>query len=168
VAWHRRQRAGKTTTLRAISGMIRPRHGRVMFGGHDVTGSPAERISRLGLVHIPEGRRALSAAERRGHASSRFEQHGTRGRPGAGVPAFPALRERRRQAVGTLSGGEQQMVALARAILARPRLVMVDEMSQGLAPTVVQQLFEILRVFREQGIAVLAGRAVRGVGAQRR
>jgi ABC-type multidrug transport system ATPase subunit len=68
---------------------------------------------------------------------------------------FPRLRERRRQAVGTLSGGEQQMVALARAILARPRLVMVDEMSQGLAPTVVKQLFEILRVFREQGIAVL-------------
>jgi len=147
--------AGKTTTLRAISGMIRPRHGRVAFGGHDVTGSPAERISRLGLVHIPEGRGLfprLSVED-----TLRLVSNST-GHEVDLAPAFqhfPRLRERRRQAVGTLSGGEQQMVALARAILARPRLVMVDEMSQGLAPTVVQQLFEILRVFREQGIAVL-------------
>jgi branched-chain amino acid transport system ATP-binding protein len=147
--------AGKTTTLRAISGMIRPRQGRVMFGGHDVTGSPAERISRLGLVHIPEGRGLfprLSVED-----TLRLVSNST-GHEVDLAPAFehfPRLRERRRQAVGTLSGGEQQMVALARAILARPRLVMVDEMSQGLAPTVVKQLFEILRVFREQGIAVL-------------
>ncbi len=147
--------AGKTTTLRAISGMIRPRHGRVAFGGHDVTGSPAERISRLGLVHIPEGRGLfprLSVED-----TLRLVSNST-GREVDLAPAFehfPRLRERRRQAVGTLSGGEQQMVALARAILAQPRLVMVDEMSQGLAPTVVKQLFEILRVFREQGIAVL-------------
>jgi ABC-type branched-subunit amino acid transport system ATPase component len=147
--------AGKTTTLRAISGMIRPRQGRITFGGHDVTGSPAERISRLGLLHIPEGRGLfprLSVED-----TLRLVSNST-GRDVDLAPAFeqfPRLRERRRQAVGTLSGGEQQMVALARAILARPRLVMVDEMSQGLAPTVVKQLFEILRVFREQGIAVL-------------
>jgi len=147
--------AGKTTTLRAISGMIRPRQGRVMFGGHDVTGSPPERISRLGLVHIPEGRGLfprLSVED-----TLRLVSNST-GHEVDLAPAFehfPRLRERRRQAVGTLSGGEQQMVALARAILARPRLVMVDEMSQGLAPTVVKQLFEILHVFREQGIAVL-------------
>jgi ABC-type branched-subunit amino acid transport system ATPase component len=147
--------AGKTTTLRAISGMIRPRHGRIMFGGHDITGCSSEVITRLGLVHIPEGRGLfprLSVED-----TLRLVSNST-GRPVDLAEAyghFPRLRERRRQAVGTLSGGEQQMVALARAILARPRLVMVDEMSQGLAPTVVQQLFEMLRVFREQGIAVL-------------
>jgi branched-chain amino acid transport system ATP-binding protein len=147
--------AGKTTTLRAISGMIRPRQGRVIFGGQDVTGSSPERISRLGLAHIPEGRGLfprLSVED-----TLRLVTN-TTGRPvdiAAAYEHFPKLHERRRQAVGTLSGGEQQMVALARAILARPRLVMVDEMSQGLAPTVVHQLFEILRVFRDQGIAVL-------------
>jgi branched-chain amino acid transport system ATP-binding protein len=147
--------AGKTTTLRAISGMIRPRQGRVVFRGKDVTGSPPERLSRMGLAHIPEGRGLfprLSVED-----TLRLVSNST-GRPvdlAQAYEHFPKLRDRRRQAVGTLSGGEQQMVALARAILARPRLVMVDEMSQGLAPTVVQQLFEILRVFRDQGIAVL-------------
>jgi branched-chain amino acid transport system ATP-binding protein len=147
--------AGKTTTLRAISGMIRPRHGHVVFNGRDVTGSSPEKISRLGLVHIPEGRGLfprLSVED-----TLRLVSNST-GRDIDLKPAyelFPKLRERRRQAVGTLSGGEQQMVAMARAILARPRLVMVDEMSQGLAPTVVKQLFEILRVFRDQGVAVL-------------
>jgi ABC-type branched-subunit amino acid transport system ATPase component len=147
--------AGKTTTLRAISGMIRPREGSVLFGGHDVTGGSPEHISRLGLVHIPEGRGLfprLSVED-----TLRLVSNST-GRDVDVAPAyelFPKLRERRRQAVGTLSGGEQQMVAMARAVLARPRLVMVDEMSQGLAPTVVRQLFEVLRVFREQGVAVL-------------
>jgi ABC-type branched-subunit amino acid transport system ATPase component len=147
--------AGKTTTLRAISGMIRPRHGRVTFGGQDVTGSSPERISRLGLAHIPEGRGLfprLSVED-----TLRLVSNTTGGQVdiAEAYEHFPKLRERRRQAVGTLSGGEQQMVAMARAILARPRLVMVDEMSQGLAPTVVHQLFEVLRVFRDQGIAVL-------------
>jgi branched-chain amino acid transport system ATP-binding protein len=147
--------AGKTTTLRAISGMIRPRHGHVVFNGRDVTGRSPEKISRMGLVHIPEGRGLfprLSVED-----TLRLVSNST-GRDVDIKPAyelFPKLRERRRQAVGTLSGGEQQMVALARAILSRPRLVMVDEMSQGLAPTVVKQLFEILRVFRDQGVAVL-------------
>jgi branched-chain amino acid transport system ATP-binding protein len=147
--------AGKTTTLRAISGMIRPREGSVLFGGHDVTGGSPEHISRLGLVHIPEGRGLFPrlSVEDTLHLVSN-----STGRDVDVAPAyelFPKLRERRRQAVGTLSGGEQQMVAMARAVLARPRLVMVDEMSQGLAPTVVRQLFEVLRVFREQGVAVL-------------
>ncbi len=147
--------AGKTTTLRAISGMIHPRQGRIVFGGKDITRLSPERISRLGLAHIPEGRGLfprLSVEDTLRLVSN------SSGRPVDAAQAyehFPKLRERRRQAVGTLSGGEQQMVAMARAILARPRLVMVDEMSQGLAPTVVQQLFEMLRVFRDQGIAVL-------------
>jgi len=147
--------AGKTTTLRAISGMIHPRAGRVTFAGKDVTGSTAERISKLGLIHIPEGRGLfpnLSVEDTLRLVSN------TAGREVDISPAFKLfsrLRERRHQLVGTLSGGEQQMVALARAILSQPRLVMIDEMSQGLAPTVVRQLFEIIRVFRDEGIAVL-------------
>jgi branched-chain amino acid transport system ATP-binding protein len=135
--------------------MIHARRGRVTFDGKDVTGSAAERITRLGLVHIPEGRGlfpSISVEDTLRLVSN------TAGKEIDIAPAFqlfPRLRERRRQPVGTLSGGEQQMVALARAILSKPRLVMIDEMSQGLAPTVVRQLFDIIRVFREQGIAIL-------------
>ncbi len=147
--------AGKTTTLRAISGMIHPRAGRVVFAGQDLTGSAAEHIAKLGLVHIPEGRGLFPtmSVEDTLRLVSNTAGHEVDVSPA--FQLFPKLRERRRQLVGTLSGGEQQMVALARAILSRPRLVMIDEMSQGLAPTVVRQLFEIIRVFREQGIAVL-------------
>jgi branched-chain amino acid transport system ATP-binding protein len=141
--------AGKTTTLRAISGMIHPRAGRVRFDGNDIAGRAPEHIARSGLIHIPEGRGLfprISVEDTLRLAANDI------------TPAFelfPRLRERRRQLVGTLSGGEQQMVALARAVLSKPRLVMIDEMSQGLAPTVVRQLFDIVRVFRDQGIAVL-------------
>jgi branched-chain amino acid transport system ATP-binding protein len=147
--------AGKTTTLRAISGMIHPRAGRVAFAGKDVTGNTAERISKLGLIHIPEGRGLFPniSVEDTLRLVSNTAGHDVDMAPA--FQLFPKLRERRRQLVGTLSGGEQQMVALARAILSRPRLVMIDEMSQGLAPTVVRQLFEIIRVFRDEGIAVL-------------
>jgi branched-chain amino acid transport system ATP-binding protein len=147
--------AGKTTTLRAISGMLHPRRGRVVFGGRDVTGGSPESIATRGLIHIPEGRGLfpnLSVED-----TLRLVSNTARASVDI-TPAyelFPKLRQRRRQAVGTLSGGEQQMVAMARAILSQPRLVMIDEMSQGLAPTVVRQLFDIIRVFREQGIAVL-------------
>jgi branched-chain amino acid transport system ATP-binding protein len=147
--------AGKTTTLRAISGMIHPRRGRVMFAGIDVTGRSAERISKLGLIHIPEGRGLFPrlTVEDTLRLVSNTAGHEVDITPA--FQLFPKLRERRRQLVGTLSGGEQQMVAMGRAILSKPRLVMIDEMSQGLAPSVVRQLFEIIRVFRDEGIAVL-------------
>ena len=147
--------AGKTTTLRAISGMIHPRRGRVMFAGIEVTGRTAERISKLGLIHIPEGRGLFPrlTVEDTLRLVSNTAGHEVDITPA--FQLFPKLRERRRQLVGTLSGGEQQMVAMARAILSRPRLVMIDEMSQGLAPSVVRQLFEIIRVFRDEGVAVL-------------
>jgi len=147
--------AGKTTTLRAISGMIHPRRGRVMFAGIEVTGRTAERISKLGLIHIPEGRGLFPrlTVEDTLRLVSNTAGHEVDITPA--FQLFPKLRERRRQLVGTLSGGEQQMVAMGRAILSKPRLVMIDEMSQGLAPSVVQQLFEIIRVFRDEGIAVL-------------
>jgi branched-chain amino acid transport system ATP-binding protein len=147
--------AGKTTTLRAISGMIQPRSGRVTFNGRDITGGSAEHISRQGLVHIPEGRGLfpnLTVED-----TLRLVSNSLGKAPDLPVAyrLFPKLKDRRDQAVGTLSGGEQQMVALARAVLARPRLVMVDEMSQGLAPTVVRQLFDIIRLMRDEGIGVL-------------
>jgi len=147
--------AGKTTTLRAISAMIHPRAGRVIFGGNDVTGSPAERITKLGLIHIPEGRGLFPTVSVEDTLRLVSNSVGHEVDVSPAFELFPKLRERRRQLVGTLSGGEQQMVALARAILSQPRLVMIDEMSQGLAPTVVRQLFDIISVFREQGIAVL-------------
>jgi branched-chain amino acid transport system ATP-binding protein len=146
--------AGKTTTLRAISGVIRPRAGQVFFDGEDVTGRRAEQVVRLGLIHIPQGRGlfaklsvedTLRLASYSGHGKGDFEP---------AFRVFPRLKERRRQLVGTLSGGEQQMVAMARALLVRPKLVLIDEMSQGLAPTVVQELFRLLDAFRSQGIAV--------------
>ena len=147
--------AGKTTTLRAISGMIHARRGRVTFAGKDVTGLSAERITRMGLVHIPEGRGLFPNISVEDTLRLVTNTAGGEVELGPAFQLFPRLKERRHQLVGTLSGGEQQMVALARAILSRPRLVMIDEMSQGLAPTVVRQLFEIIRVFREQGVAVL-------------
>jgi ABC-type branched-subunit amino acid transport system ATPase component len=147
--------AGKTTTLRAISGMIHARHGKVAFKGKDITNKRAEEISRQGLIHIPEGRGLFPSMTV--EDTLRLVSNSIGREPDLAIAyrLFPKLRERRHQAVGTLSGGEQQMVALARAVLARPKLVMVDEMSQGLAPTVVRQLFDIIRVFRDEGIAVL-------------
>jgi branched-chain amino acid transport system ATP-binding protein len=135
--------------------MIHPRRGRVTFAGIDVTGRSAERISKLGLIHIPEGRGLFPrlTVEDTLRLVSNTAGHDVDITPA--FQLFPKLRERRRQLVGTLSGGEQQMVAMGRAILSKPRLVMIDEMSQGLAPSVVRQLFEIIRVFRDEGIAVL-------------
>ena len=146
--------AGKTTTLRAISGVIRPSRGTITFAGQDITGKRPEEIVGQGLLHVPQGRGlfpklsvedTLRLAVYSGH------------RGGDLTPAydtFPKLKERRAQLVGTLSGGEQQMVAMARALLVRPKLLLVDEMSQGLAPAIVQQLFRHLEAFKEQGIAV--------------
>jgi branched-chain amino acid transport system ATP-binding protein len=147
--------AGKTTTLRAISGIVKPRSGRVVFDGHDITGSAPEGIAAQGLAHVPEGRGLFPRMSVEDTLLLASDNTGSRVDPRVAYDAFPRLRQRRWQAVGTLSGGEQQMVAMARALLARPRLVMVDEMSQGLAPTIVRQLFEMLAVFRRQGIAVL-------------
>ncbi|HEY2598559.1 MAG TPA: ATP-binding cassette domain-containing protein [Candidatus Dormibacteraeota bacterium] len=147
--------AGKTTTLRAISGVVRPHSGRVVFDGHDVTGRRPEWIARLGLAHIPEGRGLFPRLSVDDTLKLAADSAPGGAGTAAAYEAFPRLAQRRRQAVGTLSGGEQQMVAMARALIARPRLLMVDEMSQGLAPTIVRQLFEMLEVLRRQGTAVL-------------
>jgi branched-chain amino acid transport system ATP-binding protein len=147
--------AGKTTTLRAISGVIRARAGRVTFGGRNITGARPERISRMGLAHIPEGRGLFPRLSVEDTLRLATDSAGRPPHLSVAYKVFPRLEQRRHQAVGTLSGGEQQMVAMARTLLAQPRLLMIDEMSQGLAPTIVRQLFQMIDVFRQQGIAVL-------------
>ena len=144
--------AGKTTTLRAISGMLRTT-GDVRFRGHSLAGRAIEDIVRLGVAHVPQGRGtfvrqtveenlAIGAMSRRDRAgisadTERVYRH------------FPRLKERRRQQAGTLSGGEQQMLAVARALMLRPRLMLLDEPSFGLAPLIVRELFTILRTLNE-------------------
>jgi branched-chain amino acid transport system ATP-binding protein len=150
--------AGKTTTLRAVSGTVR-KTGRVLYGGRDVSRHSPERLARLGVAHVPEGRgiigdltvwenlRLGAYVRRDGGVKLDLERV---------TQLFPWLAERRGQHAGTLSGGEQQMLALARALIARPRLLMLDEPSLGLAPLVVQELFHVVRTLNEEeGLTVL-------------
>jgi branched-chain amino acid transport system ATP-binding protein len=152
--------AGKTTTLRAISSMIPAMAGSVHFAGERITGWPAERVARAGLLHVPAGRGifpTLTVADtlRLAAALAKLSKADEAQRLDDVYATFPRLKERVAQTAGTLSGGEQQMLALARALITRPRLLMVDEMSQGLAPTIVADLFEVLERFTAQGTAVL-------------
>jgi len=152
--------AGKTTTLRAISGMIPVMAGTVRFGGEDITGAKAERITRQGLLHVPEGRGIfpnlrVDESLRLAAALAKLDGPEAGRRVEEALATFPSLERRRGQAAGTLSGGEQQMLALARALIWRPRLLMVDEMSQGLAPAIVDRLFEIVAAFRDNGTALI-------------
>ena len=152
--------AGKTTTLRAISGMIPVMAGTVRFGGADITGQSAERITRRGLLHVPEGRGIfpnlrVDESLRLAAALAKLDSAEVTRRVEEAYTTFPSLERRRTQAAGTLSGGEQQMLALARALIWRPRLLMVDEMSQGLAPAIVDRLFEIVGAFRDNGTALI-------------
>ncbi|MHB9072783.1 MAG: ABC transporter ATP-binding protein [Desulfobaccales bacterium] len=151
--------AGKTTTLRAISGLLPPRKGTVEFDGQDLTRMPAERIVTLGLALVPEGRRVfaslsvtanleLGAYHRRDKGEVRRDLDAMRQR-------FPILKERAHQAAGTLSGGEQQILAIGRALMARPRLLMLDEPSMGLAPRMVTRVYEILAELKAAGTTIL-------------
>ncbi len=152
--------AGKTTTLRSISGLHRPRKGSVRFGGADITRERAHNIVAKGLAHVPEGRRifpALSVEENLnlgGYLSRR--DRGTMARRKQQVfELFPRLAERRRQYGGTLSGGEQQMLAIGRALMNEPRLLALDEPSMGLAPVLVRAVGEVIRRIRARGAAIL-------------
>jgi len=150
--------AGKTTTLKTISGLLRPSAGRIVFEGQDIAGRKPQDILRLGIAHCPEGRRvfphltvqenlAMGAYVRRDTAAVAADLERV-------LAHFPVLAERRRQAAGTLSGGEQQMLAIGRALMARPRLIMFDEPSLGLAPTVIETTFRIIGEIQKDGTTV--------------
>ena len=152
--------AGKTTTLRAISGLLAPRSGTITLDDERIDGRPAYRVIGRGVAHLPEGRDlfpGLSVMENLhlGHWVQRRDKSGFTKRVNEVMDFFPRLRERATQAAGTLSGGEQQMLGVARALMSSPRLLLVDELSLGLAPLVVEQLFGILVSVREAGMAVL-------------
>ena len=151
--------AGKTTLLRAVSGLARPAAGAVRFAGEAIHGLAAEEIVRRGLVHLPEGRAVLVTLTVRENlalgAYLRREPAGIRRDLDDVLARFPALAARLGQRAGTLSGGEQRMLALARALMARPRLLMLDEPSFGLAPHLVAEVFRILQALRAEGRTIL-------------
>jgi branched-chain amino acid transport system ATP-binding protein len=149
--------AGKTTTLRTISGLLRPTAGDIRFEGQSIATMPPHDIVALGISHVPEGRRIfpqmtvlenlqMGAYRRRGSIQEDLSRVFT---------LFPVLDERRKQNGGTLSGGEQQMLAIGRALMSRPRLLLLDEPSMGLAPMIVVRIFDIIRAIRESGTTVL-------------
>ncbi len=149
--------AGKTTTLRTISGMVRPSRGMVLFDDLDITRLPAHEIVALGIGHVPEGRRVfprmtvlenleMGAYRKRGSIKSELDRV---------FSLFPVLGERRKQIGGTLSGGEQQMLAIGRALMSQPRLLLLDEPSMGLAPLIVARIFEIIAEIRRGGTTIL-------------
>jgi branched-chain amino acid transport system ATP-binding protein len=149
---------GKTTLLRAISGLIPSMEGRIKFGGVRIDGLATHRITRLGISHVPEGRGifpGMSVRENLQLASFASAQRGLPVESKEVMELFPILGQRLSQRGGSLSGGEQQMLAIARAMSARPRLLLLDEPSFGLAPRVVQHLYEALAVLKQRGIAML-------------
>lgn len=151
--------AGKSTTLRAISGLEPLVNGSITFDGHPISGTSAAAVIERGVAHCPEGRRVfpqLTVAENlEMGAYRRLDRNRVRQDRERMLDRFPRLRERLRQAAGTLSGGEQQMLAIARALMARPRLVMFDEPSLGLAPNFVEMIFELILEVRREGTTVL-------------
>jgi branched-chain amino acid transport system ATP-binding protein len=151
--------AGKSTTLRAISGLLHPRHGEIRFDGKSLAGMGAHDISAIGLRHVPEGRRVfgrLTVAENLDMgAFTRNDRAGIAQDREQMMVLFPRLRERLKQLAGTLSGGEQQMLAAARALMGRPRVLLMDEPSMGLAPMLVEQVFETIKGINAQGVTIL-------------
>jgi branched-chain amino acid transport system ATP-binding protein len=149
--------AGKTTLLRAISGLLAPSAGTVTLGGQDVTGWKASRLARAGVCHIPEGRGIFPSLTLRENLSL-FSPKGKKQTAEAldrAAASFPVLGQRLRQTAGSLSGGEQQMLAIVRAYISNPKLVLVDEASMGLAPLVVDGLFEFLDAIAKEGTTLL-------------
>ena len=151
--------AGKTTAMRAISGLVRPRAGRVRFAGQDITGQAAHRIAAAGLRQVPEGRQCfaeLTVAENLALGAYLVRSRGEVARRQDGVLArFPRLRERLHQLAGSMSGGEQQMLAIGRALMGAPRLLLLDEPSMGLAPLFVEEIFAIIAALKAEGTTIL-------------
>ena len=151
--------AGKTTTLKAISGVLPPAAGRIEFLGEDIAGASPKRILELGLAHCPEGRRVFPYMSVLENLEMGAYLRSDRAQIAADMERlferFPILAERRHQAAGTLSGGEQQMLAISRALMSRPKLVLFDEPSLGLAPNLVERTFDIVRSIRAEGVTVV-------------
>jgi branched-chain amino acid transport system ATP-binding protein len=155
--------AGKTTTMRAISGMIKPKAGTVTLGGIDITGLESHKIARAGLAHSPEGRRVFSTMSVTDNLLLGAFPRFTRARPKGDVKhdlekaleLFPRLKERQHQLAGTLSGGEQQMLAMARAVMLNPEVILLDEPSMGLAPILVEEVFRIITRLKSEGVTML-------------
>ena len=151
--------AGKTTTMRAVSGLVRPRAGHIRFAGRDITGQPAHRIAAAGLRQVPEGRQCfseLTVAENLALGAYLASDRSEIARRQQGVLArFPRLRERLGQLAGSMSGGEQQMLAIGRALMGAPRLLLLDEPSMGLAPLFVEEIFAIIAALKADGTTIL-------------
>jgi branched-chain amino acid transport system ATP-binding protein len=151
--------AGKTTTLRSISGIVPPKLGTITFRGRDLTGCAGHEVAGMGIAHSPEGRRifprmtVLENLEM--GAFTRKDISAIRGDIDRVYELFPRLKERERQKAGTMSGGEQQMLAMGRALMAQPSLLLLDEPSLGLAPVIVDKIYEIIREINQQGVTIL-------------
>ncbi|EAX46983.1 ABC transporter related [Thermosinus carboxydivorans Nor1] len=151
--------AGKSTTLRTISGLLKPRAGQILFEGKNIAGLPAQDIVKMGISQVPEGRRIFANMT----VLENLELGAYTRKDSAGIAAdlekvfarFPRLAERRSQIAGTLSGGEQQMLAIGRALMSRPRLLLLDEPSMGLAPLLVKEIFAIIKEINASGTTIL-------------
>lgn len=151
--------AGKSTTLNTIGGILKPKSGKIEFDGHDLSGLRADQIARLGLAQVPEGREVLAPLtveeNLRLGAYIRADREAIETDLQAMFRRFPILEKRRHQPAGLMSGGEQQMLAVARALMARPKLLTLDEPSMGLAPLIVNQIFDIISEIRAEGVTLL-------------
>ncbi len=151
--------AGKTTTLHTVTGLLHPVSGQIIYNGKDLTKVPAHKIVSMGLVHVPEGRRIFQNLSVYENLQMGAYSQSDKAKIGENMNLvfrlFPRLEERKKQMAGTLSGGEQQMLAMGRALLSDPEMVVLDEPSMGLSPLLVSEVFEIIKTFRENGKTVL-------------
>jgi len=151
--------AGKSTTLRTVSGILRPRNGHISFKGQDITTMPAEQIVRMGISHVPEGRKIFAPLTVRENlamgAYTRNDPEEIQKSMERAFISFPRLKERFNQLGGTLSGGEQQMLATARGMMSKPSLLLLDEPSMGLSPILVEEIFKIIKEINSQGTSIL-------------
>jgi branched-chain amino acid transport system ATP-binding protein len=151
--------AGKSTTLKAISGLLKPKSGEIIFDGNNINTLTAPEIVKLGICHVPEGRRVFTKMSVMENlemgAFTRNDKAGIKDDIEKSFTLFPILKERKEQIAGTLSGGEQQMLAIARGLMSRPKLILLDEPSMGLAPIIVNEIFSIIKDINKTGTTVL-------------
>jgi branched-chain amino acid transport system ATP-binding protein len=151
--------AGKTTTLHTVSGLLKPKKGRIFFEGKDITKVPAHKVVELGMAHVPEGRRVFAQLSVYQNlklgAYTRADKSEIEASLETVYKRFPRLQERKNQLAGTLSGGEQQMLAMGRALMSHPKIILMDEPSMGLSPILVNEIFDIIRSVNEAGTTVL-------------